>query len=80
MAVPTTLPASWYCHKPLHELERRAVFLQAWYFLGIITRFEAGIDLRYEIAQVTLLAKTTGSGNEKEVKVVDQSSVRIARI
>lgn len=79
MAIPTTLPASWYCHKPLHELERRAIFLRAWYFLGIITKFETGKDLVYEISQVSLLAKpTTGFGDdEKEVRVFNQSTVRV---
>ncbi|KAJ9640614.1 hypothetical protein H2204_003243 [Knufia peltigerae] len=81
MAIPTTLPASWYCHKPLHELERRAIFLRAWYFLGIITKFETGKDLVYEISQVSLLAKTTtGFGDdEKEVRVFNQSTGKEVR-
>lgn len=26
-----TLPASWYCSKPIYELERQSVFLQVYF-------------------------------------------------
>ncbi|KAK2751839.1 hypothetical protein FQN55_009282 [Onygenales sp. PD_40] len=47
-----TLPASWYRSVPLYQLERRAVFLKAWYLLGPVTRFhEVDTKVHYEIAQ-----------------------------
>ncbi|OCK80004.1 hypothetical protein K432DRAFT_405076 [Lepidopterella palustris CBS 459.81] len=50
-----TLPASWYCSPPLYQLERRAVFLKAWYLLGPVTRFQTiGEKVEYEIAQIKL--------------------------
>ncbi|KAF2429287.1 Bet v1-like protein [Tothia fuscella] len=54
--LPKTLPASWYRSLPLHQLERRAVFMKAWYLLGPVTRFQGGgDDVKYEIAQVQLI-------------------------
>ncbi|KAF2662201.1 Bet v1-like protein [Lophiostoma macrostomum CBS 122681] len=64
-----TLPASWYCSSPLYQLERRAVFLKAWYLLGPLTRFEAvGEKVSYEVAQVALVACRM-SEELKDVKV-----------
>lgn len=54
--LPRTLPASWYRSSPLYQLERRAVFLRAWYLLGPVTKFENGEHVKYEIAQVSLTA------------------------
>ncbi|KKK23596.1 hypothetical protein ARAM_007258 [Aspergillus rambellii] len=52
-----TLPASWYCSLPLYQLEKRAVFLKAWYLLGPVTRFRnVGEIVNYEIAQQPILA------------------------
>ncbi|PUU83738.1 hypothetical protein B9Z19DRAFT_1118876 [Tuber borchii] len=53
MAPATTLPASWFQSTPLYQLERRAIFLNAWHFVGPITRFvNRGEKVYYEIAQV----------------------------
>ncbi|KAH8803257.1 hypothetical protein F5884DRAFT_756545 [Xylogone sp. PMI_703] len=50
-----TLPASWFCSPALYQLERRAVFLKAWHFLGPVTRFQSRTEaVEYEIAQVKL--------------------------
>ncbi|OQV10695.1 Ring hydroxylating alpha subunit catalytic domain-containing protein [Cladophialophora immunda] len=77
MDVPTTLPASWYCSKPIHMLERRAVFLRSWYFLGTLSKFESGNDLRFEIAQIALIARTTLAGDQKEVNTYAETSITI---
>lgn len=51
-----TLPASWFCSPTLYQLERRAVFLKSWHFLGPVTRFQKRDErVIYEIAQVTLI-------------------------
>lgn len=77
-AIPTTLPASWYCSQGLHQLERRAVFLRCWFFLGILNKFEDGINLRFEIAQVPLIAKTANTNGDKIVRVINEETVSLA--
>lgn len=76
MAVPTTLPASWYCDPKILQLERRAVFLKSWFFLGTVSKFQPGQDIRYEIAQIVIYARTSSNGPDKEVKVFEEASVR----
>jgi len=73
--VPKTLPASWYCDPKLLQLERRAVFLKSWFFLGAVTKFQPGQDIHYEIAQILIYVRAKGNGPEKEVKVFDEASV-----
>ncbi|KAF2261449.1 Bet v1-like protein [Lojkania enalia] len=71
-----TLPASWYCSSPLYQLERRAVFLKAWYLLGPITRFEeVGEKVGYEVAQVSLVACRMSEAPQ-DIKVYDESTGR----
>lgn len=59
-----TLPASWYCSKPLYELERQAVFMNAWYLLGPVTRFQGQLEsqVEYEIAGLRLLVENSEDG------------------
>jgi len=69
-----TLPASWFCSKALYQLERRAVFLKSWHFLGPVPRFQKRTELiKYEIAQVTLIVENTSpecSGTIKDGIIV----------
>lgn len=55
-SLPRTLPASWYCSRPLLQLERRAVFLKAWYLLGPVIKFELGVPIDYEFAGIEITA------------------------
>lgn len=71
VAIPTTLPASWYCSEELHELERRAVFLRSWYFIGTVTKFQADRDYHFEIAQVDFTARKVEQG----IKVFEDTTV-----
>ena len=74
--IPRTLPASWYCSSPLYELERRAVFLKAWYLLGPVVKFESGEEVHYEISQVSLTARRTpGSEDTRDIKVFNDADV-----
>jgi len=60
--LPKTLPASWYRSSPLYQLERRAVFLKAWYLLGPVTRFEeVDESVDYEMAGVNLSVRRKSS-------------------
>ncbi|PSN64141.1 Bet v1-like protein [Corynespora cassiicola Philippines] len=69
-----TLPASWYCSPPLYQLERRAVFLKAWYLLGPLTRFEVLHEkVDYEVAQVPLFAMKV-SEEPGDVKVYNKNT------
>lgn len=53
--MPTrTLPASWFTSAPLYQLERRAVFLKAWYLVGPVVKFVPGEPVEYEFAGVSL--------------------------
>ncbi|KAF2204224.1 Bet v1-like protein [Delitschia confertaspora ATCC 74209] len=73
-SLPRTLPASWYCSSPLYQLERRAVFMKAWYLLGPVTRFHVvGEKVDYEIAQVKLTV-IRNSEKARDVKVYDTST------
>lgn len=69
-----TLPASWFCSSPLYQLERRAVFLRAWYLLGPQVKFHNGEPVQYEFAQV-LVTALRASENERDIKVSDDTSV-----
>ncbi|KAF1995061.1 Bet v1-like protein [Amniculicola lignicola CBS 123094] len=69
-----TLPASWYCSSLLYQLERRAVFMKAWYLLGPVTRFNVvGERVVYEIAQISVTACRM-SGASIDIKVFDEST------
>ena len=59
----------------MHELERRAVFLRSWFYMGTVNKFQSGEDIRFEIAQVILIAKTTGAAKEKTIKLSDEATV-----
>lgn len=64
-----TLPASWFCSPALYQLERRAVFLKSWHFLGPVTRFQdRSKPVIYEIAQVKLIVENTSPESEKITK------------
>ena len=53
-AAPKTLPASWYTSKPLYQLERRAVFLKAWYLVGPAVKFAPGAPVDYEFSGIKI--------------------------
>ncbi|KAH9211544.1 hypothetical protein DL95DRAFT_392400 [Leptodontidium sp. 2 PMI_412] len=60
-----TLPASWFCSEALYQLERRAVFLKSWHFLGPVTRFQKRFEpLVYEIAQVKIIVENRSPESE----------------
>ncbi|EEH09299.1 conserved hypothetical protein [Histoplasma capsulatum G186AR] len=72
-----TLPASWYRSLPLYQLERRAVFLKAWYLLGPATRFqEVDAKVQYEIAQERLYVQrhsgTSALPTSQELRVIHE--------
>ncbi|OJD20347.1 hypothetical protein ACJ73_08319 [Blastomyces percursus] len=74
-----TLPASWYRSLPLYQLERRAVFLKAWYLLGPVTRFnEVDIKVQYEIAQERLYVQrkfgSSALATAEQLKVIHEST------
>lgn len=66
---PRTLPASWYCSSPLYQLERRAVFLKAWYLLGPLVKFKEGLPVEYEFSQIPLTVTRTDA-SDTSIKVV----------
>jgi phenylpropionate dioxygenase-like ring-hydroxylating dioxygenase large terminal subunit len=68
--LPKTLPASWFTSLPLHRLERRAVFLKAWYLVGTVVKFTAGEPVDYEFSGISLTIQRTGE-NEGSIKSVD---------
>ena len=59
--LPRTLPASWYRSAPLYQLERRAVFLNAWYLLGPAIKFNTHEPVEYEFAGVALQAQRSST-------------------
>ncbi|KAK8075645.1 hypothetical protein PG997_010308 [Apiospora hydei] len=67
-----TLPASWYCSKPIYELERQSVFLQAWHLLGPVTRYADERKVQYELAGVSFVVERLDDENK------DQQSFRMA--
>lgn len=72
-----TLPASWYCSSPLYQLERRAVFMKAWYLLGPVTRFQnVGEEVDYEIAQIRLTVRRN-SKEARDIKVYASDSTEM---
>lgn len=75
MAIPTTLPSSWYYSQGVHQLERTAIFLRSWFFLGTITKFQIGETARFEIAQIVLIVKVTGSEQDRSIEVFDEAAV-----
>ncbi|KAK8016913.1 hypothetical protein PG993_015102 [Apiospora rasikravindrae] len=66
-----TLPASWYCSKPIYELERQAVFLQAWHLLGPVTRYADEKKVAYELAGVDFVVERLDDENK------DRQSFRV---
>ncbi|KAF2161491.1 hypothetical protein M409DRAFT_28220 [Zasmidium cellare ATCC 36951] len=74
-SLPRTLPASWYCSKPLYSLEQRAVFLKSWYLLGPVTKFKENEPVVYEYAGVTLTA-TRATPDDSSIAVVDDKGNR----
>ncbi|KAF1982120.1 Bet v1-like protein [Aulographum hederae CBS 113979] len=76
-SLPRTLPSSWYRSAPLYQLERRGVFLKAWYLLGPVTRFEiVGEGVDYEIAGVKLVARRT-SDEEGAIAVFGEDGTEL---
>lgn len=72
-----TLPASWYCSSPLYQLERRAIFMKAWYLLGPVTRFRnVGEEVDYEIAQIRLTVRRNSEG-VRDIKVYAADSTEM---
>jgi len=67
---PRTLPASWYTSAPLYQLEKRAVFLKAWYLLGPIVKFPPGTTTAYEFAgvQLTVSRPSTATAPTLEIQ------------
>jgi len=43
--------------------------------MGTVNKFQSGEDIRFEIAQVILIAKTTGAAKEKTIKLSDEATV-----
>ncbi|KAK5064332.1 hypothetical protein LTR84_000165 [Exophiala bonariae] len=64
-----TLPATWYTSDKYHKLERKAVFLRSWFFLGTVNKFKTGQAVGYEIAQVKLTARGEDLAGEITVRV-----------
>lgn len=58
-----TLPASWYCSQNLYQLEQRAVFYKAWYFVGAVPRFSVEREVEYEFAGVAVTVRHDGDEN-----------------
>lgn len=73
----TTLPASWYTNPKYHSLERRAVFLQSWFFLGTITKFKNPDHLHHEIAGIKLVAKVEGIDSDMVVRMFSAENVSL---
>jgi len=61
--LPKTLPASWFTSSPLYQLERRAVFLKAWYMVGPIVKFADGKPVEYEFAGISLTIEHNDDGD-----------------
>ncbi|KAK3116072.1 hypothetical protein LTR53_003962 [Teratosphaeriaceae sp. CCFEE 6253] len=72
ITLPRTLPASWYTSTALCSLERRAVFLKAWYLLGPVIKFAAGQPVSYEFSGVELTA-AGDPDNQRSVHVVNSN-------
>jgi hypothetical protein len=68
---PRTLPASWYKSLPLHQLERRAVFLKSWYLLGPVVKFQNQEPVDYEFAGVALTVRHPSSETD-QLEVTDK--------
>jgi len=49
-----TLPASWFVNQNVLDIEKRGVFLKAWYLLGPTLRFAKENDVEYEFAGVVV--------------------------
>lgn len=63
MDATKTLPASWYCSQNLYQLEQRAVFHKAWYFVGAVPRFSVEREVDYEFAGVAITVHHDGEEN-----------------
>lgn len=75
-----TLPASWYTNPNYHSLERRAVFLRSWFFLGTINKFKILQNLHHEIAEVKLIAKIEDVEGDMKVRIFSEDNVRLILI
>ncbi|KAK7961785.1 uncharacterized protein PG986_002610 [Apiospora aurea] len=70
-----TLPASWYCSKPIYELERQSVFLPAWHLLGPVTRYADERKVQYELAGVHFVVERLDDENkDRSFRVTDLAS------
>lgn len=73
--IQKTLPASWYTNQKYHILERRAVFLRSWFFLGTVNKFKDGQGVSYDIAQVKMTARGEDLAGETRVRVFSDEDV-----
>lgn len=71
MDATKTLPASWYCSQNLYQLEQRAVFHKAWYFVGAVPRFAVDRDVEYEFAGVAINVHHDGDERFTVTRVAD---------
>lgn len=65
-----TLPASWYTSQPLYQLEQRAIFLKAWYFVGALGKFDVGEAIDYEFSGVSIKIRRT-SDDPNSIEAID---------
>ena len=77
MDATKTLPASWYCSQNLYQLEQRAVFYKAWYFVGAVPRFAVEREVEYEFAGVAITVRHDGNEN---FTITRNSDVRLISI
>lgn len=72
-----TLPGSWYCSKPLYELERRGVFLKVSSTVSdCCTSADGGLKAWYLLGPVTRFqvgANLTGEIAQVEIEVARDS-------
>lgn len=69
---PRTLPASWYTSQPLYQLEQRAIFLKAWYFVGALVKFDTNEAVDYEFSGVPLTVRRT-SADANDVEAINSN-------
>lgn len=78
LEIQKTLPASWYTSQKIVDIERSAVFLRSWYFIGTVTKFRDREVVHYEISQVKFTARSRPDSNVKggvQVKTYDDVTV-----
>lgn len=71
MDATKTLPASWYCSQNLYQLEQRAVFFKAWYFVGAVPKFVEDRIVEYEFAGVAVVVEHDGKENFRVIRKSD---------